>query len=362
MIEPLRILPDSMAKASASLDLTIRVEDREMIADLEAFPEGRERTTFALNALRIGLLALKQARGRIDADAVKAEGERILASLSHALKSHEELLNRQVKETLGAYFDPKSGKFNDRVDQLVRKDGELERALKSQVSGEGSELGRTLSQNFGKESPLLRMLNPTQKDGVVSLLGKAVEDELKVQRDHILEQFSLDKPASALSRLVAEVGKSSGQLGTDLKTQIDLAVGELSLDKDGSALHRLRKQLMDVIEDQNKANSAFQSDVRATLAGLAARKAEAARSTRHGEVFEDAVWGRVESHALRGGDTPRRVGAETGAVRGSKKGDIELQLGPTKSAAGAVIVVEAKEQGGRTLASVLTEMDEARRN
>jgi hypothetical protein len=360
MIEPLLRLSD--APGIAPLDLRLRVEDREMIADLEAFPDGRERTTFALNALRIGLLALKQARGRIDADAVRTEGEKILASLSGALKSHEELLNRQVKETLGTYFHPESGRFNERVTQLLRKDGDLQRALASQISGSDSELARTLAASVGQDSPILRLLSPTQSEGVVVKLGLAVKDELERQRTRIVGEFSLDSPTSALSRLVDEVGKKSGQLGTDLKAQIDLAVGELSLDRDGSALHRLRKQLVDVIEEQNKANAAFQSDVRATLAGLAARKAEAARSTRHGDVFEDALRRFVEARALAAGDTYEHTGKVAGLVSRSFVGDGVVTLGSDRTAGGARIVIEAKESAATTLPLACAEIEIGRKN
>lgn len=362
MIEPLRIVPDASSKGAPTLVLTIQVEDREMIADLEAFAEGRERATFALHALRIGLLALRQARGRIDADAVKAEGERLLLLLGQGLKAHEQLLTSQVKTTLSTYFDPHNGQFSQRVERLLRKDGDLETALKRQIGGEGSELARTLAASVGQESPILRLLSPTQSEGVVVRLGAAVKDELERQRARIVGEFSLDSPTSALSRLVAEVGRSSGQLGTDLKAQIDLAVGELSLDRDGSALHRLRAQLLAVIEEQNKANTLFQADVRATLERLTERKSEAARSTRHGGAFEDEVCGWVERRALASGDTAERTGATTGLISNSKVGDCVVTLGADRAAAGAKIVLEAKENAKSTLASAHEELDVARRN
>lgn len=348
--------------STAALELKLMVEDREMIADLEAFAEGAERATFALNALRIGLLALKQARGRIDADAVKAEGEKMLASLAAVLQQHELLMTSGVKTTLSTYFDPSTGKFSERVEQLLRKDGDLEVALKRQVDGEASALGKTLAQGVGTNSPLFKILSPTQSDGIVSLLRTAVETELAVQRRTILDEFSLDRDNSALSRLVLEVEKKSGKLGTDLKTQIDIAVGELSLDKDGSALHRLRSELLALIAQQTTANTSFQTDVRATLERLAERKAEAARSTRHGLAFEDEVGRIVIEAAQRAGDIAAPTGAETGLIRQSKKGDFVVELGPERVAAGAKVVVEAKEVAGYTLAQARTEIDEARRN
>lgn len=54
------------------LDLTIR--EPEVIGELHKYHEGTERDEFALSALRIGVLALRQASGVLDANAVRAEG------------------------------------------------------------------------------------------------------------------------------------------------------------------------------------------------------------------------------------------------------------------------------------------------
>ncbi len=43
--------------------LTLTIEDRETIDDLCCYPEGRDRELYALSALRIGMLALRQAAG-----------------------------------------------------------------------------------------------------------------------------------------------------------------------------------------------------------------------------------------------------------------------------------------------------------
>ena len=54
------------ANAPDRLSLELTVEDRDTIDELLAYPPGDEREQFALNALRIGVLALRQARGRVD--------------------------------------------------------------------------------------------------------------------------------------------------------------------------------------------------------------------------------------------------------------------------------------------------------
>ena len=62
-----------------SLPLELTVRDTEVIAELWSREEGRERDDFALDALRLGVLAIRQARGQIDSRAVRNEGERLVS-------------------------------------------------------------------------------------------------------------------------------------------------------------------------------------------------------------------------------------------------------------------------------------------
>jgi hypothetical protein len=391
MAEPARITPLRPIDGDlpATIELRLVVTDRDMVEDLVHAREGDERDRLGLQALRIGLLALRQARGRIDADTVRHEGERILGDLQSRLGQHGDHLQSEVRRALQDYFDPKSGRFTERVERLVRKDGELEEALRRQIGAKDSELARTLSAHVGESSPLLRLLSPTQSDGVIQSLGRTVEDALKTQRERILAQFSLDAPESALSRLVTEMEKRYGKLGTDLSARIDDVVGEFSLDTEGSALSRLvrqvdsaqqtitrefdlneqgsslarlRGELLSVIEKQTVAATAFQQEVKSALSAMTARKEEAAKSTRHGLVFEDDVYAFVEKRSLALGDIPSRVGGTTGLVRASKVGDAVVTLGADRFAAGATIVVEAKQRAGCDVSSAFAESEIARKN
>ena len=95
---------------------------------------------------------------------------------------------------------------------------------------------------------------------------------------------------------------------------------------------------------------------------MAARREEAERSTRHGVAFEDAVCAFVEYHAQHSGDVATRVGNTTGLIKNCKMGDCLLELGPDCAAAGAKIVIEAKQQGTYNLAQARSEIEIARKN
>ena len=65
-----------------TLPLTLCVEDPDTLAELQQYGEGEERERFALAALRIGVLALRQARGQIDGAQIRHESERLLHALN----------------------------------------------------------------------------------------------------------------------------------------------------------------------------------------------------------------------------------------------------------------------------------------
>ncbi len=164
-----RSLFDAVQPECLLLQLTI--EDREMIDDLCCYPEGREREHFALSALRIGMLALRQARGRIDVDLIQRETRQMLTTLELKFTDHARRINDDLAGALRDYFDPESGRFHERVKRLVEKDGELDRVLRAQVGTQDSELCKTLLAHVGEQSPLMRLLKPDESQGLLAALA-----------------------------------------------------------------------------------------------------------------------------------------------------------------------------------------------
>jgi hypothetical protein len=372
-----------------AITLLLRVTDPEVVAELQRHGEEAAREQFALSALRLGVLALRQASGSVDAERIHAEGERLVGDVRTLLAEHSGVFTQKLHGAIAQYFDPQTGDLTQRLDRLVRKDGDIEQVLARYLEGETSALARTLSDLVGESSPLLKQLSPTQSDGFLAVLHNAIESTLQTQRDHILRQFSLDDRASALSRLVAEITGSNGKLREDLSRDIDtvrkefsldhpdgalsrlvLRVDEttaqvrssLTLDSEASPLARLRRELLDVIGGLGKANQEFHSEVRSTLEALQVRRAEAARSTQHGLDFEDAVGQVLASQIRHSGDLLEAVGQNVGRLPRCKVGDFVLSLGPESAAAAARIVIEAKEDRSFNLKKMLEEVAQAREN
>ncbi len=371
------------------LKLTLRVSDADLRAELEQYPEGRPRHDYALGALKIGALALRHAQGRVDVDRIRAEGERLLAGLRDGLAAHHTATTQQVATILTEYFDPRSGRLQERIERLMKNDGELEQLIRRHVGGDDSVLARTLATHVGEHSPLMKLLDVKSSDGFAHSLTSSVEQQLNHQREAILREFSLDNRNGALARFLEELAVTHGHLGKALEERVAQVVAEFSLDREdsalsrlvsrvertqrqitaefsldqeGSALARLRREMLALAVAQRESSEAFQRDVLAKLSGITARREEAQRSVRHGDTFESAVFEIIHERCQKAGDLATRTGATTGLIRQCKRGDIVVELGAEHAAAGALIVVEAKEDAAYTLKQALGDLELARKN
>ena len=372
-----------------SLPLELQVDDRDVIAELEKYPEGPERDEFALEALKIGVLALRRASTALDGEFIQRETTRLLDTLRHQLDGYSHTANEQLSHTLKDYFDPNDGRFSQRVQSLTADNGDLAKLLAGSLDGENSKLAMTLMSHVGQSSPLMKHLSPDQSHGLISLLKANVETQLGQQRDRILKEFSLDNAEGALCRLVKELSSKHGDLSTALQSKIDVVVKEFSLNEENSALSRLVKnvdqaqktitnefsldnersglrrlktELTTILEAHVKTNAEFQEEVKVALGKLVTRREEEARSTRHGATFQNAVFAFVDQYAQRRGDVPEDTSATTGLIKNCKVGDAILHLGPDCAAAGARIVIEAKEEMRVTLRAAQEEIETARKN
>jgi hypothetical protein len=372
-----------------NLLLELNVTDAEVIAELCQRTEGQQRDQYALSALRLGALALKQARGQVDAQALKREGERLFAEVAKALATHQSQLDSTLSQTLRDYFDPTNGRFNERIDRLLKKDGELEVLLARKITAENSEMSAALSRQIGQGSPLFRLLSPNESEGLLCALRKGVNDELEQQRARVLAEFSLDNEQGALRRLCSQLQNSNGELKTDLKSQIDSLLKQfsfddeqsalsrmakavnktseaisshLTLDSEDSALSRLKRELFNVLKAHGESAQTFQAEVKATLASMQARREEAGASTRHGLDFESQVFEVVQTECQKLKDVATFVAKTPGKISRCLVGDVLVELGAESNAAASHVVVEAKEEQGYTLKQALKELETARQN
>lgn len=412
--------PHPLANDNAPLDaapetLHLLVTDSEVVAELRRLPTGAARQRFALDALRIGVLSMRAAGGELDVRAVHDAGQQLVLELKGLLTERGTALTSTMATTLAQYFDPATGVAAQKLDRFTQDGGELERVLRLHI-GDESTLVRTLAAHVGEASPLFRMLSADDASGLRAQVERTLAEALRLQSEQVLQQFSLDRKDSALSRLIAELTTAHGAASADMKQQVQAVVGEFSLDRpdsalsrlvgrvesaqkkisdefsldnqasalnkltglladasskidqnltlddDASALSRLRRELVQVLANLEQKQTEFATTVKAEIATLTAQRAERARGTRHGEEFEAAVGAVLAAEAQRVGDIYEATGSTSGLIKNCKVGDHVLTLGPDSPAPDTCIVFEAKQSKSVTLKGALAEIDVARKN
>jgi hypothetical protein len=351
----------------APVVLMLEVTDPDTLAELRRRTDGEDREQFALAALRVGVLAMRAASGQVDVRAVREAGQAMLSEMRELLAARGAETTERIASTLTQYLDPQSGALPQRLDALMKRDGELERLLRAHVGGDDSVLARSLTAHLGEGSAVFKLLSPDDATGLRAQLARTLEEALAEQRAHIMKEFSLDHEGSALSRLVGEFsldaeGSALSRLSKMLTATSEKIGRDLTLDDDASALSRLKRELLATIDQLGKGQVEFQAQVRETMARLDARKREEARTPRHGVTFEERLGALIADESQRQGDLHEATGDTTGVIRQCKKGDHVVELGADSAAAHARIVWEAKEKNAYTLRAALEEIDEARRN
>ena len=356
-------------ETGVGMQLKLWVQDPEVLAELRQ-RDGAERDQYALTALRVGVIALRQAGGLVDAEKLKQEGGLILKELEKKLQKHTSDLESELNAELEKYFDPTSGHFNERVGRLVNEDGELATLLKSHLVGDNSLLARELAAAVGTNSPLMRHLDPANKEGLIETLTRIAQERLEEQSSKVLGEFDLNNEEGALKRLIAQIETNFnpdnpktalGVLTQALQATQDQIRKDLTLDvaDDGSKspLSKMQDSLLEKIAEIALQQVEFQKAVSQQL-GI---KQVQARTTEGGFTFEHAVGHELKKRVLALGD----LFESTGELRGDLNrltGDHVQTLGDESAHPGGKIVYECKRDQKYRLSKAREELDEARRN
>ncbi|MEJ8837763.1 hypothetical protein [Ramlibacter sp. AN1133] len=385
-ISPILTKPSTTSEPAI---VTFAVSDPEVLLAMGEYPEGQQRTNFLVTALKIGVLSLKAAKGTLDSDTVRREGEHLMTQLGERLNTWRGKLEDRVTNSLSKYFDPSEGLFTDRVNRLTKADGELATVVQLQVREAQQTLGKVFEQFIGENSDLLKALDPSGDNQLVATLQRTLDGVVQAQNAAILTQFSLDNKEGALVRFLSELRAKHGDLTEAFSKDMAAVVAEFSLDKPDSALSRLvgrveetqskltnelsldnegsaLKRISVMLQEHQRVNvetsTKLVDTLNAAVQAMQVRRQEAARGTQHGLEFEDSLAAALRELVAAGGDVVEQTGATTGVIPHCKVGDHVVTIGPEKIAAGARIVFEAKQHASYDLARSLEEADTARRN
>lgn len=316
-----------------ALEVTLLIEDPQIVRYLSRFSQDR-RNEKALEALKVGVLALESASPTLDARIV----EERFRSTEAAIDSYLGEFQRQASETLKTYFD-KRGQLPVTLDSFLGEkgtlsslfttyfdsdSGRLPRVFNDYFSKDSGKLSRLIESHIGPQSDFCKKLDPKNKDSILTKLEETVRTNLEMSMKSLLDQFSLDE--------------------------------------DSSALTRLQKTLSQEIEKLKESNAKAFTEISEGLGIRKAKAQEAELGTQKGRDLEEVAAEHLERVCAPLEDCVRRVGNIPGKKKNCKTGDLIIELGPQSSAEGKKIVIEVKGTKGYHLGKAENELKEAKEN
>ena len=299
--------------------LDLEITDGNVIDFLCQFPEN-ERPSKAIEALKVGVIAIRSASPTLDTKVVEEKFRDVQSRIAGDVEEFRE----ELKNRLEQYFRSEGGTVPAFVEKHFGEDGRISRILESYFGAEKGKLVSLLEGQVGPESFLGRRMDPSNREGLVSQVEKAVEDLLRQNNLQIRSTFSLDD--------------------------------------EGSSLSLLKRSLREEIEKLQVTVNNHYAQIREALASERSRLAEAEKGTRKGRDFEETLYMRLALISTALEDIPENVSSAKGLVNSDKVGDYIVTLGDCSRAPGRKIVFEAKKQHGYNLRKTIDELDRAKKN
>lgn len=358
-----------------------------------------QQRRLAEEAWQIGLRALGNAQAQARENKLEDIGKTLLDDVDAAMKRHVAGQLDAVEIAMKAYFDPQDGEVQRRMAAFLDDGGSLQRVLEEQLTGEHSQLARTLATQVGEHSELFKRLDPDHKGGVVQMFEERLSAAL--DKGHRDMARALDPAATdgALARVLTSLRKEMEEAQRRGASQLEKAVAALDANDENSAIARLVKATeqtqrdllhainpqnegspmaavrtviadllhaqgqshRELLEQQGKRQQELDQYIRDVVARSDSRKESDASSPRGGATFEEEVVDFIT--AVCGTDyIVEPTGSTSGSLGRCKVGDAVVRFPAESIFSGCSVVVEAKRDASYNAARMLDEMTKAREN
>jgi hypothetical protein len=282
--------------------------DSNVVGYLGQFEDEETQSEKALEALKVGVIAIQSASPTLDTQVVQEKFSEVEGRMREQLADFQ----KKVGDDFCRYFEEDRGVVPRSIDGFLGENGILTRTFQTFFDPSEGRLSRLMQTHIGPESKFGKALDPQNKQGIVSLIESRVQELVEAKLDEVLVQFSLDEDGSAMSRLKTMLSEFFGQLNQSLGIK-------------------------------------------------SATAAEAERGHVKGMVFEEDLYQVFADIGRQVGDETDLVRGTIGAIARCKKGDYLATLGETSGAPGQKVVVEVKDQELR-LKDAIEELQEAKKN
>ena len=187
-----------------NLDLTLVITDQTVLGYLAQFSNEDTQIEKALEALKIGVIAIQSASPTLDTTFVQSQ----FTAMELSMREYVATFQKSIKDDPNKYFESNSGVVPRSIDDIFGDSGSLSRTFHAFFDPVQGRLGRLMRSQVGPESTFGKSLDPQNKQGVIAVLEARVQELVKAKLDYVLKAFSLDENGSAMSRLHGMLAES----------------------------------------------------------------------------------------------------------------------------------------------------------
>jgi len=306
-------------KFPTELSMKLVIKDENVIKYLTDF-ESPQREEKALEALKVGVIAILSASPCLDTKIVEAK----FAEIEKNLQDHSEKFKKALAEEMKKYFEKEKGDIPITISSALGETGTLSMLLKEYFNAETGKVRLLLQKELGSGSTFAKTVDPNNKESVISKIEHVVKTKLTETVDSLVSQFSLDK--------------------------------------DDSGMSRVKKIFEEKVDEVIATNNKFFSELRVHLGMEETRSEEAEKGTQKGRDFETILYEKIAGIGRQLLDSTENVTGVVGEIPRSKVGDYIIVLGDTSGSPGKRIVVEVKKEQNYKLKDAIEELKQAKEN
>src|SRR5262249_12148681 len=165
--------------------LVLELHEPLLVAYFEPISES-DRSAKALEALKVGVIALQTACPTLNTQIVKDQ----FAEMQH-----------DFGEALTRYFAEKNGIVPRSLNDAFGDKGALSQFFQRYFDPESGRVVRLMDSQVGPSSRFAKLFDPKNKDGIIATIEDKVMHLVEAKLNEVLREFSLDEDDSAMSRL-----------------------------------------------------------------------------------------------------------------------------------------------------------------
>lgn len=389
-------------RTTTTIDLVeVLIQDRrpDAVASFTELTEA-QREQMAHDAWSIGLRALGRAYAQAQEARLQDVGKSLLEDVDVQLRAHIEQQQAAVKAALDRYLNADDGQLSERLRHFLADDGAIARLLERHLAPDNSMLAEALAKRVGEQSPLFRMLSPTESGGLVQVLAENLQAVLQAEHQEFKNALDPLSEDGAVARFIRRLREELKKADDDQAAQLKAALGALDANDPDSlinqmhreaqrareallhainpavensplaVLHRSLKETLathaktqqDALAEESKERRAFEQQMRDAVQRLQTTRTEQRRSSLGGVLFEDKVVDLVQQQVGSHGYIVENTANVVGIRPNCKKGDAVVHFPPDHAFTGSTIVIEAKRDRSYTVFKALEELETARVN